>query len=154
MCSIQGKLQWYIVVVPQYDSKSCNNIYQLALRSKAAEVMFLHVSVILFTGGVGVTGGVWSHTPPRSQPSPPVTHTPLVTPLPCHPPLPLGIWSICQSVRILLECILVYNKYTFQWDTATRCDSWRASLCTGVSVRRSLSGVSLSQRPTPMNRMT
>ena len=66
--------------------------------------MFLHVSVILFTGGsASVHAGIhrpWDETPPRSRPPPGPD-----PPEQCM----LGDTGNKRSVRILLECILVYS---------------------------------------------
>ena len=59
--------------------------------------MFLHLSVILFTGGV-----VWTDTSPLEQTSPPFPWADL--------PLPPKTATALQTVRILLECIVVVNK--------------------------------------------
>ena len=70
------------------------------------KVIFLHLSVILFTGGGGVSGQV----PPGRY-----THPPAGTPLP--PPGRYTPSNACwdtvnkRAIRILLECILVYDLF-------------------------------------------
>ena len=88
------------------------------VRNEVAKVMFLLLSVILFTGG-GVPGQV----PPRNQVHPPGLGTPprsgtprqvppgQVHPRQVHPPgqvhPPSSRRLLLRTVRILLECILV-----------------------------------------------
>ena len=76
--------------------------------------MFLHVSVILFTGQ-----GSDTHPPDRH---PPGRHPPGQTPPPRQtPPLRSACWDTVnkRAVRILLECNLVHGAYTgyFQFKT-------------------------------------
>ena len=89
------------------------------LRRSCGKVMFLHLSVILFTGGVSapVHAGIhppWADTAPVQTP-----------PAQCM----LGYtWLLLRTVRILLECILVYvmkflSKFQIlqpSWDTLPR----------------------------------
>ena len=63
------------------------------------KVMFLHLSVILFTGGEGVSG----RHPPGRQPL--FRH-----PMGRHPGRHTPRWPLQQTVRILLECILVVTR--------------------------------------------
>ena len=92
--------------------------------------MFLHLSVILFTGGVSTSVHAGIHTPPGQATPPGSTHTPQEayplprkhtppestpqkhppgkhTPQEAHPPEPHPRWSLQRMVRILLECFLV-----------------------------------------------
>ena len=63
--------------------------------------MFLHMSVILFTGGVCVCPSMqWECTPGRADI--PSTHSPRQT--------PPGQTPLKRVVRILLECILVITS--------------------------------------------
>ena len=81
-----------------------------------AKVIFLHLSVILFTGGpASVHAGMppteqiprWSRHPPEQTPPPPVQCTPRDT-------------GNKRAVRILLECNLVVNTITTSLnDTST-----------------------------------
>ena len=74
-----------------------NHIY--CPQTKFAKVMFLHLSAILFTGGVCPggcpgpgPGGVSQHALRQTAPPPPSSR-----------------WLLLRTVRILLECILVVN---------------------------------------------
>ena len=67
------------------------------------KVMFLHVSVILFTGGVCLSA-CWDTTPPRPRTPPLGADTP--PPEQCM----LGDTDNKWVVRFLLECILVFNE--------------------------------------------
>ena len=81
-----------------------------------AKVIFLHLSVILFTGGVCLSA-CWDTTPPEQTP-PGSRHPPEQQPPPRsrHPPrssspppgsrLQYTVYE--RPVRILLECILVW----------------------------------------------
>ena len=82
----------------------------VTVRNKVANVMFLHLSVILFTGGFCLSA-CWDttpsptmkHTPPpekQTNPSSPGSTAPPGSTLPGRR---LPLWT----VRILLECILV-----------------------------------------------
>ena len=87
----------------------------VTVRNEVAKVMFLHLSVILFTGGLpqcmlgchhppSGTRHTLPPTPRTMHPHPPGTmHTP---PGPCTSPRQL----LLRMVRILLECILVSNN--------------------------------------------
>ena len=66
-----------------------NNFYRP--QHSCGKVMFLHLSVILLTGGSG--GHPLSRQSPGRHPSP--------------PPPPRPRWPLQSTVRILLECILV-----------------------------------------------
>ena len=71
------------------------------------KVMFLQASVILFTGG-----GVPDQVPPPDQ----VHYPPLgpgTPPGPGPPRRDQGDTVYARAVRILLECILVHNAFTF-----------------------------------------
>ena len=60
---------WFVVADPAF-------LTFLPPANEVAEVMFLHVSVILFTGGRGVCpSACWDTTPPRDQ-APPSHQTP------------------------------------------------------------------------------
>ena len=79
------------------------------------KVTFLHLSVILFTGGVYPSMQWGTHPgPPRANTHIPWTDTPLGadTPLPSPPPPRLRDKVNKRAVRILLECILVLKKRT------------------------------------------
>ena len=91
-------------------------------------VMFLHVFVILFTGGRGVSGSVHAGIhPPRSR-QPPGADT--------RPPVQrmLGDTGNKRAVRILLQCILVkiqtcalsFQLFVFQFcrKMGVRIDAW------------------------------
>ena len=70
------------------------------LQRSWGKVMFLHVSVILFTGGgVSASVHVGIHTPPRNRPPPGAD-----PPEQCM----LGDTGNKRAVRILLQCILVF----------------------------------------------
>ena len=69
-------------------------------QSSCGKVMFLHLSVILFTGGVS------ARHPPRQAPTPP------------HP-LPFSRRLLQRTVRILLECILVCLWWNYCNSTST-----------------------------------
>ena len=83
-----------------------------------AKVIFLHLFVIVFTGGRGwYLTRHWGRTPPdqtppQSRPPGPGTHTPGQGTHTPPPPLPPGsrlrhtVYE--RPVRILLECILVF----------------------------------------------
>ena len=93
--------------------------------------MFLHLSVILFTGG---SVCIWSGGPVPWEDTPLGRHPPGQTPtLPGQtPPLPSACWDIHTSppsacwdtvnkwaVRIPLECILVFKKFNLYLITGT-----------------------------------
>ena len=90
--------------------KSSGNVYTfITTRNEScSEVIFLYLSVILFTGGL-------CHTAPRAD-TPLGRHTPRAdTPWDRHPPWADTPLAQCmlgsvnkRAVRILLECILVY----------------------------------------------
>ena len=113
---------WWLVELTDWLSSSFNHgeswseLFVITFRS-CGKVMFLQLSVNLFTGvylllGLGgrevsAQGGVhpaWTDTAPGRYPPPLGRHHPGRTPPP-PPRLPLQ-WTI----RILLECILVYWK--------------------------------------------
>ena len=90
-----------------------------------SKVMFLHLSVILFTGGSASSPGGVCHTPwvdlpgqtpPRWTPPHPVhagIHTPAAQCMLGYTlPLPSACWDTVdkQVVRIQLECILVHYE--------------------------------------------
>ena len=87
------------------------NIVQISLLSyyrpqtKFAKVVFLHVSVILSTGG-GLPQCMLGYHPPGAGTTPPPEQIP---PRSRHPPeqCMLGDTANRREVRILLECILV-----------------------------------------------
>ena len=89
-----------------------------------AKVIFLHLSVILFTAGVCLSA-CWDATPPAKetprQGDPPCQGDLLPRRPPCQGDPPAKETPLCQGdppwhtvnerpVRILLKCILVYNK--------------------------------------------
>ena len=78
-------------------------MYFITVRNEVAKVMFLHLSVILFTGGGVCLSACSDTTHPRSRHSPQSRH-----PLPPSPP---GRRPLFRTVRILLECILVYFMF-------------------------------------------
>ena len=78
-------------------------------QTKFAKVMFLHLSVILFTGGVSASVHAGIHPPeqtptPHWEQTPPSKHTP---PWEQTPPCMLGDTGNKRAVRILVECVLV-----------------------------------------------
>ena len=109
----------------------CSLVFVMYYRPQRScgKVMFLHLSVILFTGGRGCSVHAGIHTPlvrhppgqtpwtehpslgwhPRQTPlawadNPTWAGTPIDRP---SPPLPASRWLLLRTVRILLECILV-----------------------------------------------
>ena len=89
---------------------------------KFAKVMFLHLYVILFTGGMsrptprgrlgGLAGGPTPGGGPRPRPIGGVSQHAL------RQTLTPSIWLLLRTVRILLECILVfYEVCVFYWIT-------------------------------------
>ena len=87
--------------------------YHYSPQTKFAKVMFLHVSVILSTGGVCLSA-CWDTTPPSRQPLPPSRGagiTPEQAPPRSRQTPPkqcmLGDTTNKRAVCILLECILV-----------------------------------------------
>ena len=108
-----------------YHFEECNYFYRL--QRSCDKVMFLHSSVILFTGGVCHTIP-WADTPtPRADT--PRADPPADTPLPSacwdtssllsacwDTPLPSACWDTVnkRAVRILLECILVWNTLAYR----------------------------------------
>ena len=89
--------------------------------------MFLHLSVILFTGGCltppGQTPHPWADTTPQADTQPgqtsPRVDIPRQTPLSADPPgqtppgqpPPNSRRLLLRTVRILLECILVWQDF-------------------------------------------
>ena len=97
----------------------------ITVRNEVAKVMFLHLSVILSTGGVCLSA-CWDTTPSRDQAHPSGTGTPQsnpqeqappktrqIPPDQAHPPRtrhpPGRRRLLLRTVRILLECILVFK---------------------------------------------
>ena len=78
-------------------------IFLLPANEVWGKVIFLHLSVILFTGGGGGGAGIWEGTPGRYTPSHPRAGTP-----PSN-----ACWDTVnkRAIRILLECILVYDLF-------------------------------------------
>ena len=97
-------------------------------QTKLRKVMFLHLSVILFTGGGLPLGlGVWIPPSPRHTPLPLWTRPPLDTPLHSqqaggtHPTGMHSCWYLClsrclsRSVNAPLQATLkVYNRTCFE----------------------------------------
>ena len=76
------------------------------------KVMFLHLSVILFTGGVWQTPP-GRYPPEQTPPHPPGRQPPGQTPpFGRHPLIDTPLWDMVNKpvVRILLECILVFTN--------------------------------------------
>ena len=93
------------------------NVVIFTVGNEVAKVMFLHLSVIMFTRGGVCLSACWDtipraappdQRPPASRP-PPRADTPQPgTPQTRHPsPRGLGRRLLFRTVRILLECILV-----------------------------------------------
>ena len=82
-------------------------------REVVAKVIFLHLSVILFTGGVSAS--VHAKIPPPREQTPPRADTPLGadTPLAAYTPPGSRLRHMVNErpVCILLECILVVIKF-------------------------------------------
>ena len=88
------------------DIFSFSNIF--TVRKEVAKVMFLHVSVILFTGGVSAPGG-WCLLPGDvSAPGGSALRGGLVSQHADPPPWERRL--LLRMVRIILGCILVQNK--------------------------------------------
>ena len=112
-------IQFWVKIYLMYSVVEPVNPFYRPQRS-CGKVMFLHLSVILFTGG-----GCLPHPPGRHPPCP--VHAGIHTPFsvhagihpPCpvhagiHTPLPIACWDMVnkRAVRIPLECILVSNKH-------------------------------------------
>ena len=84
--------------------------YYYRPKRSCGKVMFLHLPVILFTGGCLRPLG--RQTPPAQTPhgqTPPWADTPCLVHAGIHTPLPRACWDTVNkwAVRILLECVLV-----------------------------------------------
>ena len=135
---------WKILKYQSHFLVYCPSENLITVRNEVAKVMFLHLSVILFTGGLlqcmlgyhppgtdTPPGGdtPLDHTPPgpgtpgpdTPRPGTPQTrHPPWTRCLPRtrHPPpdippkadTPSSRWLLLWTVRILLECILVFHR--------------------------------------------
>ena len=117
---LQTRKQVKVEKLPYIESEQGNNLrckpnYYRPQRSWG-KVMFLHVSVILFTGG-GLPHCMLRYTPPDQKQAPTQSRHPLGsgTPGTRHPPAHcmLGDTGNKRAVCILLECNLVNFKLTF-----------------------------------------
>ena len=105
ICSFYPRRKTYIVL----SNASWQETRLVTVRNEVAKVMFLHLSVILFTGG---SVSVHALIPPPGKYTPPEAHT--HTPREAHPPWeappreahppPLRRRLPLRTVRILLEC--------------------------------------------------
>ena len=126
-----SRLQFFKIVLDLRDQRVGANLLLPPANEVWGKVIFLHLSVILFTGRV--PGQV--HLPPGT---PPARYHSASTP---RDQCMLGDTGNKRAVRILLECILIWHIFCqklhekMDWGTSPRSATAIASNCVKIKIK-------------------